>query len=384
MDDFVNAASSNLRIDVFPWNDQYNTGIPDVDAQHKKLVWLLNDLAGKLTEDDSGAILQSFEELISYAEYHFDYEEKIWQETFSEEGWSGDSWLKSHKANHDSFLPAIMKMKKDQQKLPLTEVTENLVRFLIRWLIFHIVDDDMRMARAYSHVQEGKPLWEAKMLAKKEGTDASRILIDVILTMYENISSQALDLMRERSQRQKAEDKLQIAYDELQKVAITDKLTGLYNRHHFEEIFENELKRATREQHTICFIMLDIDHFKLLNDHYGHTEGDVALEKLGAELKRLCRRPTDFPFRLGGEEFGVLAVVEDDHSALAFAELIRKSVQELNIPHEYSKVADIVTISLGVVSKIPDLDDSLDDFMKLADDRLYKAKAAGRNRVVAE
>ncbi|MTI09693.1 GGDEF domain-containing protein [Curvivirga aplysinae] len=378
MDDTISLKMPNNHINVFPWNEQYNTGIAEIDEQHKKLVQLLNELAGTLTQDDNDQILYALDQLVDYAKYHFDCEEKIWSEIFE-----NDSWFKGHKTNHVSFLPAILKMKKDQEHLPLSEVTENMVRFLIRWLIFHIIDDDMRMASAYRYCQAGKPLSEAKMLAKKEALDSSRILIDVILDMYESISSHALDLMRERSQRKKAEEKLQKAYDELQKLAVTDKLTGLYNRHHFEQIFDSELKRAIRDQKALSFIMLDIDHFKLLNDHYGHAEGDTALEKLGVELKRLCRRPTDFAFRLGGEEFGILTVEENDQASLQFAELIRKSVKDLEIPNICSMVADVVTISLGVVSKIPTVEDSLDEFMKLADDRLYQAKTNGRNQVVA-
>ncbi|MDX1738022.1 MAG: diguanylate cyclase [Alphaproteobacteria bacterium] len=367
------------RFVVFPWNENFETGIAMIDEQHRKLVDALNELASTLVDDNSLEVDRVFHQLKTYADFHFECEENLWAEYFGD-----DPWFQSHQLSHSAFLPNVIDIEKDDTGRPQREVVESIVRFLIRWLAFHIIDGDMRMAHVVRHMQDGHSIEEAKLFADRKMSGAVRILVEAVLTMYESLSGRTLDLMRERVKRRKAELKLQEAYDQLQNLAITDKLTGLYNRHHFDKVFDRELKRAIRQQDRLCFIMLDVDHFKKLNDHYGHAEGDRALEKIGACLRLSCRRPADYAFRLGGEEFGILSLEESEEAGLLFAEKIRKSIEDLAIPHKYNSNTDVVTVSLGVVSKIVSPSDTLDGILKLADDRLYKAKQSGRNMVVAE
>lgn len=366
------------RFEVFPWNENFSTGIPDIDEQHKKLVDLLNTLTDTLVRGDNVELERVFDELAAYAAYHFESEEQIWQPCFSDD----DAWMIRHHETHASFLPAVVELRERHADKPLRDTIEHIVKFLIRWLAHHIIDSDKRMAIVVRNVAAGMPLKEAKVRSAEEMSGSAKLLIDTVLVMYDGLSSRTLDLMRERVERQKAEQKLREANRELEKHAVTDQLTDLYNRRHFDEVFGQELRRAQRDKRELAFLMFDIDHFKKLNDTYGHLKGDEALKLVGATLKDLCRRPGDFAFRLGGEEFGVLVADQSTENVDTFAERIRQAIADLSIPNAGSDVADHMTVSTGLVAMRPTQDDTVDTFMKAADDRLYQAKAQGRNRVV--
>lgn len=366
------------RFEVFPWNDNFETGIPVIDEQHRTLVDLLNTLTGTLVSGDNVELERVFDELAAYAAYHFESEETVWAPCFGDD----DAWLAEHHETHASFLPAVVKLKEQYADKPLRETLEHIVKFLIRWLAHHIIDSDKRMAIVVKHVVAGLPLDEAKAKSAEDMSGSARLLIDTVLVMYDGLSSRTLDLMRERVERQKVEEQLREANRELEKRAVTDQLTGLFNRRHFDAVFEQELRRARRDKRELAFLMFDIDHFKKLNDTYGHLKGDQALKLVGTTLADMCRRPGDFAFRLGGEEFGVLVADQSTEGVDLFAERIRLAMADLAIPNEGSDVAPHMTVSLGLVSSRPGQDDSMDTFIKAADDRLYQAKSQGRNRVV--
>jgi len=165
--------------------------------------------------------------------------------------------------------------------------------------------------------------------------------------------------------------------------SVTDVLTGLNNRRKFDEVIENELRRAYRDGSYLDLTLLDIDFFKSINDTYGHAKGDEVLKGVAQCLESMSRRPNDFVFRIGGEEFVFLTSRQDTRCATAFAEQLRASVEALQLPNQGSKVSDFVTVSAGVVSVKPSSGDTTDSLLRLADRRLYKAKSEGRNRVVA-
>ncbi|MBF0588859.1 MAG: bacteriohemerythrin [Magnetococcales bacterium] len=365
--------------EVFPWNDNFAIGIDEIDHQHMRLVDLLNELTATLIQDNDAELTRIFDELASYTHYHFSTEEMLWKEYFQED----DAWLQNHQDVHASFLPKVVQLKEESGDAPLADVIENIVRFLIRWLAFHIIDNDKRMATVLKYVQAGETLSDAKLKTEKEMTGATGLLIETILKMYDGLSSRTLDLLRERLDRIRAEEKLKEAYRQLEKLSITDQLTGLYNRRHFDNTFSQEFRRAAREKKAVTFLMFDVDHFKKLNDRYGHIGGDVALTKIGTLLINLCRRPGDFAFRLGGEEFGILTTEQSPQAAYAFAETIRTSIEALDIPNVDSDVADHMTISVGLITRIPEQDDNPDTFVSRADAYLYQAKEQGRNRVMA-
>lgn len=373
------------HFEVFPWNKNFETGIATIDEQHKVLVSLLNELAGTLARDNQLEINRVFDELAEYANFHFETEEAIWVEYFGD-----DSWLSSHQLTHSSFLPKVVELKEQDTNKPLIEIIESIVKFLIRWLAFHIIDSDKRLAFVVHNMEKGLSFEEAKIASDKKMSGSIRVLIETVMAMYDGLSSRTLDLMRERHERRKVEEELHEANTQLREVnikleelAITDQLTGLFNRRHFNNIFKQELKRANRENTYLSLIIMDIDFFKKLNDNYGHSKGDRVLVQLGQKLINLCQRPGDYAFRLGGEEFGILAANLEPQGTVEFAEILRKGIEALGIPHEYSDAAKILTVSIGSITMMPDETDTIDDYMSIADARLYKAKKLGRNQVVS-
>jgi diguanylate cyclase (GGDEF)-like protein len=174
------------------------------------------------------------------------------------------------------------------------------------------------------------------------------------------------------------QDDLRRSNELLLELSNTDHLTGLFNRRYLMEALEKEFQRSLRKGGPLSLIMLDIDHFKAVNDTYGHLQGDVVLQRVALQLQKELRS-YDIASRYGGEEF--VAVLPDAtlKEALFVAERVRQSVLETGFNGVLSPLS--ITVSLGVASfPTPDCT-TVDHFIKLADDALYRAKANGRNRV---
>lgn len=166
----------------------------------------------------------------------------------------------------------------------------------------------------------------------------------------------------------------------LETEAQHDELTGLPNRRALLERAERLLRAAARERKPATVMLLDLDHFKWLNDGLGHAAGDDALRRIACTVAGIARRPMDLAGRHGGEEFVVLLEDCAPNDARERAESLRAGVQALAIPHP-EVAGGVVTVSIGVLSGTPQADDTIDDWAAQADDLLYRAKAAGRNRV---
>ncbi|WP_457745988.1 diguanylate cyclase [Sulfurimonas sp.] len=179
-----------------------------------------------------------------------------------------------------------------------------------------------------------------------------------------------------------AAKKLKLANKKLENASYTDTLTTLHNRRYFNFVYERELKRAKRNKTYITFMMLDIDYFKQYNDTYGHVEGDFALKSVAKVLKDRLKRPSDYVFRLGGEEFGILLSETDESSSAKLARDICDAVRFREIKHENSQVSEFLTISIGVVCCVAD--EALNDeiLISRADEMLYVAKESGRDRYI--
>jgi len=168
--------------------------------------------------------------------------------------------------------------------------------------------------------------------------------------------------------------------DVLSRLSAMDGLTGIANRRRFDEALENEWRRGQRSSEPLSVLLGDIDFFKAYNDRYGHLAGDECLRRVARAIEAHVRRPADLVARWGGEEFAVLLPETAYDGAYRVAEKIRTAVQSLALPHLASEVATVVTLSLGVGTLIPDPDLPYTDLVQLADDGLYIAKRAGRNR----
>ncbi|ALJ36203.1 diguanylate cyclase [Azospirillum brasilense] len=169
--------------------------------------------------------------------------------------------------------------------------------------------------------------------------------------------------------------------DLLRTLSFNDGLTGIANRRRFDEVLLREWRRCGRAQLPLSLIMLDVDQFKPYNDHYGHQAGDECLRAVAQLLAEQMMRPGDLIARYGGEEFVCLLPETDEDGAVQVAERLRRTVADRRLPHAVSHVADHVTISLGVATARPMLDDTPERLTQLADGLLYEAKRAGRNRV---
>ncbi|MEO5346250.1 MAG: diguanylate cyclase [Magnetococcus sp. YQC-9] len=176
---------------------------------------------------------------------------------------------------------------------------------------------------------------------------------------------------------------LKQARDQLMRLAITDGLTGLSNRRHFDAMLEKEHQRLARTRGLLSLILFDLDHFKAFNDTYGHLAGDDCLRQVGGVVLHTLTRAADLGARYGGEEFVCLLPETNHEGAVALAERLRHGVLELKIPHAKSSAARHVTMSLGVVTVRCIAGRSPLHVVALADEQLYAAKSAGRNRVQA-
>ena len=165
----------------------------------------------------------------------------------------------------------------------------------------------------------------------------------------------------------------------LSKLSHTDGLTGVANRRRFDELLSQEWSRAMRAGQALALIMLDVDHFKLFNDRYGHLAGDDCLRSIARVLTEQCRRAGDQPARYGGEEFVILVAEDDVAGALQLAERIRLAIEALRIPHVDS-AHHVVTVSLGVAVAHPVLGEQAHALISRADAALYRAKHGGRNQ----
>jgi diguanylate cyclase (GGDEF)-like protein len=166
---------------------------------------------------------------------------------------------------------------------------------------------------------------------------------------------------------------------ELERLTKIDSLTGLYNRRYFDEYLHQEWRRALRERTPLSIMMIDIDHFKYFNDHYGHLIGDDCLKTIAHTLLKSAQRSTDIVARYGGEEF--IMILPNTAEPLPIAEKCRATVEQLAIAHRHSPPPQIVTISIGVCSMVPRSDMDPTELIHKADMALYKAKQLGRNRV---
>nr|WP_320192268.1 diguanylate cyclase [uncultured Desulfobacter sp.] len=167
----------------------------------------------------------------------------------------------------------------------------------------------------------------------------------------------------------------------LEKLANKDGLTGLFNRRFFDDTLAHRLKEHSRTKAPLSLILMDVDFFKQFNDQYGHVAGDDCLRVIATLLKKLMRRDADMAFRYGGEEFSCILPATAHPGALKTAETIRSGVENLAIPHKTSKVAELITVSLGVITLTDDRKISAQALTDACDQLLYEAKHGGRNRL---
>ena len=173
---------------------------------------------------------------------------------------------------------------------------------------------------------------------------------------------------------------LTIRSKEIEKMSRKDSLTGLYNRLYFDEIFQLHFKTAARSRFNLSIIVGDIDHFKPINDTYGHLAGDAYLESVARILSGTFQRDTDFIARYGGEEFVILLLDQDSNETLRLVEQARLQIEKFKFQYYSHRIQ--TTMSFGVATSIPGLNEDKDKLFEKADKALYRAKNGGRNKVM--
>lgn len=194
-----------------------------------------------------------------------------------------------------------------------------------------------------------------------------------------------INLMKQQNRIQNqlldAQEKLIEVNRSLELLALEDALTGLSNRRQFDLFIHSEIGRARRSLTSLALLMIDVDHFKLFNDNYGHLAGDECLRNISAIITENIQRPGDLAARYGGEEFAVVLPGTDYVGAFLVAEKIRRAVLHAGIRHSEG-AEGVVTVSLGVAAYDPASQAQTDDLIGAADKALYVAKASGRNMSV--
>jgi diguanylate cyclase (GGDEF)-like protein/PAS domain S-box-containing protein len=225
--------------------------------------------------------------------------------------------------------------------------------------------------------------------------DPSRYLDLSVTPLYDKsqLLNGRLMVFRDITERKQVEKRLRYVNDRLQtqlieigvlqknlrEQTIRDPLTNLFNRRYLEETLERELARAAREDYSVCVIMIDLDHFKRVNDTYGHAAGDEVLKALAITLSEHCRRG-DFACRFGGEEFVVVMPNIDMDTAYQRAENIRQSLNSLHVPYGHYNLT--ITISMGIAC-YPINGETREAILRAADQAMYGAKEAGRDHILS-
>lgn len=196
--------------EIFPWNIAFSTGIDQIDEQHQQLVSILNRLARHFVsgENSPQELEQIIAELADYADYHFRCEELIWHRHFE-----GHPMLEAHEKAHHDFFAQVQRIQNSQQNLE--DFVDELFGFLTRWLAFHILDNDKRMALATLKVEQGVMLSDALIAADHEMAGSLSVLIRAVLDMYGELSANTIDLMQQKIARQRAEESLRLLNEQI-------------------------------------------------------------------------------------------------------------------------------------------------------------------------
>ena len=274
---------------------------------------------------------------------------------------------------------ALLAASEVRRTMLLLGIAGSLLAMLIAWLAAGRISSPLqRLSLAAARIREGD---SDGSLPPLEGSEELRCLSESLRGMTQSLQQgrQALaDINASLEQKvQERTNELERANVELTLLARKDGLTGLFNRRAAEDRMDEEFVRHRRNGQPLGMLVLDIDHFKRINDTFGHAAGDEALRCVAHGLERMCRA-SDFIARIGGEEFLVLLPETSLDGAMQVGEKLRQGIADLDVPG-----VGAVTVSVGIASMPPHGRVPIRDVLKLSDDALYAAKTGGRNRVVA-
>ncbi|MBT0586040.1 sensor domain-containing diguanylate cyclase [Alteromonas oceanisediminis] len=234
------------------------------------------------------------------------------------------------------------------------------------------------LAMRYSQQRDSLSAAQTRALEKEQ--EATKVKDELIELQQKSQAELEYNVEERTLELEIALRELSEVNQELEKLSALDQLTGLPNRRQFDKRLLAESRRSRREQTELAIAMIDIDHFKRVNDQYGHIGGDRCLQVISEALSSALKRPLDEVFRYGGEEFSFILPNTDLDGALALLEEIRINVETITIESDEHRFT--VTLSAGVTAGIPSFEGAEVDMIKFADELLYRAKEQGRNRVI--
>ena len=238
-----------------------------------------------------------------------------------------------------------------------------------------------------SYMSNSRTLVKPQWIMQRNVLGGAAIAVTTLFILVAALGTAALDKRRFReleiSQEALLETQQQLreANALLSELSIRDGLTGLFNRRHFDAVFDTEFRRAARTRTSISLLMIDVDYFKAFNDTYGHQHGDECLREISRVLEEEPRRGHDCTARYGGEEFAIVLPGADAKAAMSIAESIREAVLRLKIEHAGSSTGRFTTVSIGICCRMPKIGETTEAMLHDADTALYMAKELGRNRV---
>ena len=202
-------------------------------------------------------------------------------------------------------------------------------------------------------------------------------LVNSFDALYRQSNSQATDIRN-------LEELKQDLIDELEVISEIDGLTGLWNVCHFTRGLDYELRRSSRSQRAVSMMLIEIDFFQEFEQHYGHSASELCLKRIGGQLTRVLNRPYDIVARYDAEQFVCMLPETDNIGAMTVANSILKRIADLDVLHESSEVAEIITISVGLLTRVPKRGDGPDGFTSATEALLKQACDAGRNQIVVD
>ncbi|WP_434996553.1 GGDEF domain-containing protein [Vibrio scophthalmi] len=363
----------------FQWDICYETGIDEVDEQHQFLVEIINRY-GELVAENTIAmqdIRSILFELSRYAEFHFREEEALMrnQGIYSQH-------LEKHIKVHRAFMTEIIGMQafvSEQNK----QAAVLLLNFLIHWLAYHILGIDKNMSRQLEKIDRGVPARKAYEEEEKSRDSSTEPLLAALTGLFDQVSQRNKALLElNQNLEDMVEDRtkqLRTANKQLEELSLTDSLTKLPNRRSAMRNLKQLWQISQQKSEPLVAIMIDVDHFKEVNDSAGHDAGDLVLQEIAMLLQHHFRND-DIVCRLGGDEFFVLCPNTEQSGGLYVANQVQQSIAELQL--DLGKAYWRGSISVGVAERNEEMT-TFHDLIKQADNALYAAKSEGRNRVSA-
>ena len=364
-------------MESFKWDKHFITGLADVDSQHQKLVGIINEFGKHLAQNETSfaEIERIFNELVEYTQYHFQEEETLMNDMGIDE-----RHLSAHLLAHKTFVEEIITLH-SQISADNPDSGKYLLEFLIHWLAYHILGTDQNMARQIEMIQAGAKASDAFDEQERAQDSSTKPLLAALNSLFNQVSKRNKELLElNQSLEEKVAERTQElleANHHFKTLALTDVLTGLPNRRHAMRQLTALWDESLAHNTPLSCMMIDADHFKEVNDSYGHDAGDDVLCQLSSTLQHAIRTD-DIVSRLGGDEFLIICPNTDLNGAMHLGELIRKKVSNLQVSTGDGHWQG--SISVGVATLSTEMK-NYDDLIKMADKGVYMAKQRGKNCV---